>query len=407
MKKYYFFLFFIFFNFFTFKSFASNIQYQGNILSMRSYYGNSYVEQSGSVSVSSSVTYYNCYRVAFDSITPNALNATLVQSGISAYVESARGSDTFYLATNLSVFKDSSNNLYFSTSSSGTYRGTLWYGYPEFLPLVTGTVPNYYYLDRDLSTTLTLSYDDSGNAILPLWLKFTFDSNFINIPKGTYDILLYLPIIPKFFTSTGGNVVISSDFHAGYFQYINNGNISFLNQGTDTFMFLSGELHRLSNVSDIMVFANFIVPSNVKSFTINNGEFTLGKEYYSTYLVQSTSGDSISNNLQSASGTNSVLDNKNSSLDTVMNDYFNDTDTTIQYANLPDSLFDFDISIFTSLAPTITLFSSCITGFFSALGDFAVPLTLFLVVTLVSVIAGLVHLTRSSSNDSDHNINDS
>lgn len=104
--------------------------------------------------------------------------------------------------------------------------------------------------------------------------------------------------------------------------------------------------------------------------------------------------NSIDDNIKNAHGSNSSLNQSNSEVNSTLQDYKDKTDTSDQYDKITDDLFEFDSSFFVQFAPTITLFSSLVTSIWHNLGDFSVPLAMFLIICLVSVIIGIVNHIR-------------
>lgn len=90
-----------------------------------------------------------------------------------------------------------------------------------------------------------------------------------------------------------------------------------------------------------------------------------------------------------ASGANDNFNSSNDEVNQALQDYKDQTDTSEYYEQIDDSLFDFDSSVFLQIAPTMTLFSSCITAIWTKLGDLSVPLTMFLIMAAISVIIGI------------------
>lgn len=83
------------------------------------------------------------------------------------------------------------------------------------------------------------------------------------------------------------------------------------------------------------------------------------------------------------------LDGANEQFKTEMDSYKDNTDTSVQYSKITDDIFELDTNFFTSLASTATFFSSLVTMAFNSLGDFAVALTMFLVLMFVSMVLGI------------------
>lgn len=93
--------------------------------------------------------------------------------------------------------------------------------------------------------------------------------------------------------------------------------------------------------------------------------------------------------LTNADGNNNPLDNANNDFKNEMDGYHNVTDTTQQFDLIDDSLLTFDGSVFSSLTDTTAFFATCVTNLWTAMGDFSVPLTMFLVMTLVGLVTGV------------------
>lgn len=97
----------------------------------------------------------------------------------------------------------------------------------------------------------------------------------------------------------------------------------------------------------------------------------------------------------------SVVDSTNQQVSDKFEEYESATDTSEQFSKLDGGVLEFDTSIFAEVAITATLFSSCVTSIFSALGNLAVPLMLFLTLTLVSTVLNIVgHVRAPNSPDS-------
>lgn len=94
--------------------------------------------------------------------------------------------------------------------------------------------------------------------------------------------------------------------------------------------------------------------------------------------------------LQKSDGASGPLDDANDDFKNEMDEFNKVTDTSGQYDKIDPSIFEFDSTIFTSIAGTATFFGDMLTAAFSAFGQFSVPLRLFLVCTLVSVVIGIV-----------------
>ena len=105
----------------------------------------------------------------------------------------------------------------------------------------------------------------------------------------------------------------------------------------------------------------------------------------------------------------SVMDSTNEQVSSEFARYETVTDTSAQYDTLNSpGLLEFDMSVFTEVAVTMTLFSSCVTSIFTKLGNLAVPLMLFLTLALVSTILNVVgHVRAPNSSGSKRSASDS
>lgn len=155
----------------------------------------------------------------------------------------------------------------------------------------------------------------------------------------------------------------------------------------------------LSNSSDILQPFGFDYSPYFNSlssylYDIASNIYNLFVELNSLDSNLSNKLDDINTSLNDAGGANDSLNSSNNELNDALQDYKDMTDTSEQFGNIDDSLFDLDTSVFTQLAPTMSLFSSLVSSFWTHVGDFAVPLSLFLICSLVSVIIGIIGRIR-------------
>lgn len=122
------------------------------------------------------------------------------------------------------------------------------------------------------------------------------------------------------------------------------------------------------------------------ALTINT---SIGKNFVCYSFAVPNALQVTSDRILSAGGQNDVLNNQNQQVEDTFNQYEQVTDTEEYYNKIDTNLLNFDISIFTQIAATSTLFSSLITMMWSAMGNLAVPLTLFLVAALASLVVGI------------------
>lgn len=149
---------------------------------------------------------------------------------------------------------------------------------------------------------------------------------------------------------------------------------------------ISGYLQIPDNFNGLLYFSLSVTSGNI---TFPARGFHPINYFNYRFIPISSDGRSVEDILSSAAGANSSLNKSNDELSSVVNDYYNDTDTSMLYANIDDSAFEFDFSFLTSFVPTITLISSCITSLFSSLGDFSILLNLFLYVVMASIVIGI------------------
>lgn len=156
---------------------------------------------------------------------------------------------------------------------------------------------------------------------------------------------------------------------------------------------------KLQNHNDIVNLRDSVVNS-VNSFkNMCQANFTQWTDVFWSSFVRSFNSFAKTNHtdltnilhvLQSADGANGPLDDANNDFKNEMDEFDKVTDTSGQYDKIDPSIFEFDSTIFTSIAGTAVFFGDLLTAAFSAFGQFAVPLRLFLVCTLVSVVIGIV-----------------
>lgn len=136
--------------------------------------------------------------------------------------------------------------------------------------------------------------------------------------------------------------------------------------------------------SHVVQWAGTINTTLISWFTTTNNNINAFSNRNHTDLTN------ILHALQSADGMNGPLDGANDAFRNEMDEFDKVTDTSGQYDKIDPSIFEFDSTIFTSIAGTATFFGDMLTASFSAFGQFSIPLRLFLVCTLVSVVIGIV-----------------
>lgn len=314
----------------------------------------------------------------------------------------------------------------YSGSVTGTLAGAVENysglgGYPPAFPSSTGLSYSDVY-SYNFFTTLTISSPGvsispgSSYALLPVTYIFSFEEYQKSLPTGSY--LLNFASggsatgsggFPTYLSNSFYYVVaLSNGFNSDTFVRGDNFNVtafrpSFISNYGNYVYFDKNTLDPFSSSSssaDCFSFIAYIfVTSDISSFS---RVITPSTGFHSSLYVTDSNLildqlQSQSNALTSAGGANSGLNSQNNIMAGALSDYQRDTDTSAQYSNIGDNLFVLDTSIFTQVASTITLFSSVVTGLFTAFGDFSVPLTLMLIVTFVSCIIGIIKITSDSS----------
>lgn len=204
-----------------------------------------------------------------------------------------------------------------------------------------------------------------------------------NISSGYYylDMFLYNVVGASFDSSSAFLLPFNSSSYSDVLTCVFSDNLSLGTSG----MYISGYLY-ISDDFDGNFFFHVIPQSGI--LNLKEGWYS-SVIYFS--LRSSPGSESIYDSLVSAGGANSGFNNQNSKVNDALHSYQEDTDTSSQYGNITDDLFVLDTSIFTNVASTITLFSSCINSIFSALGDLSTVLIMFLVLSFVSVVIGIMH----------------
>lgn len=325
------------------------------------------------------------------------------------------------------TFKDSGTT---TSKDSGTYSGS---GTGSYSGSVTGTlagaVENYSGLGGfppSFPKTSGLSYSTRYNPSNSFLDNVVISSSGVTIPDGydyafcsvkyTYNFSSTFRIEDGSFALTflpGGNGTTSGSFPSSLLEqngaYVTN--VTSVHVITPSaFTPYSGNVYQSVLYFDFVHHAStlfnpltvdvlYFVRSNVPSFTftITSTSPNLNSMFIADTNIILDQLQNQSNSLTSAGGANNGLNSQNNLMAGALSDYQRDTDTSAQYSNIGDNLFVLDTSIFTQVASTITLFSSVVTGLFTAFGDFSVPLTLMLIVTFVSCIIGIIKITSDSS----------
>lgn len=235
--------------------------------------------------------------------------------------------------------------------------------------------------NETLMATFSGSYTEKvGYTYLPFGFNMTIDN--YTVPAGDYFFTGDIQVDSMMTSSINK---IQADYCRLYpFFTVYNLDVFYQNG----YLYFSGHVFvpydYTSNSIDIV--GVFLIPLGA-NVTINSGNLTLNRNH-NMFFFKSYE-NRIYDSLVSSGGASAGLANQNSQLSNTMSQYFNDTDTSVQYGNLSDDLFVFNTGIFNSVLSTITLFSSCISTLFTNLGDFGTVLLIFLTNVLVSCIIGI------------------
>lgn len=408
---------------------SNSSDYRSAQISGQQYITNMTTLNSGIYSVSQLSKSYIYYIVHIPTGTvfySNALPSSVNHIFISDQVTFGRGS---------SSFTESSSGS-FNGNFNGSFEGDIIlpenksFGFAPAFPTSTGlsySTGTYY-----TNTVKSLSISSSGItipsdkefALLPVDFSITLNSSPSVLSAGSYCLAFD---INGSFSNTGSfpDYLYSTYVSNAYSKQFNVSITAFsLSRYSSNYpiVFCYFDLYYPNDdfpLSTLNFTVYYYVTENVGSFSLNRN-FAGSQNYNWLYRadtnvmldLQNSANNQLlnianllsqqNNSLNSANGANSELNNQNSKLSSSMQQYYQDTDTSKQYSNISDSIFQFDTSIFSSLASTITLFSACVSGIFSAMGDFSVPLILFLTIVFVSIVVGLFNIQHVSGADSDN-----
>lgn len=292
-----------------------------------------------------------------------------------------------------------------SIAITGSASGTA-----NALSSFNGTSDNYFYL--------------SSNDFSAYYLKFNINSGLSVINRGTYYLNFYGHHDISFQGSNKSPQIFSfsSSCYTSRSAYVN---------AHDASLFMSNGYYILTVVLDVIDDIDFEFESSfafklsyssgnydfyndpfvVSDFTVDN--CTLSQTPLSSDLSDTITGiesidkhitelyaqlDSIRNLISESTSDTEAADKKNQELASALAQYESMSDTSSYLDNINSSdLLDLDMSIFTTIQPTIIFCSDMITYIFNSLGDFRLPLTFMLALTLVSAIL----LVASHSNKGD------
>lgn len=207
-----------------------------------------------------------------------------------------------------------------------------------------------------------------------------------NLSPGSYFINLYIYNFSNFSSSSHINCIVSSSSSS---YNLRDCSLVISNDTRGSYMYLSGFIDVFSSFDELR-----FVASSFDSGTLDIVSSSQSCDYM--FFYQISSDQSIDDALHSAGGANNSTNDAIDNMGSQFGEYQQSTDTSSQYDNITDDLFEFDTSVWSQMASTITLFSSCVTLNWTALGDFSTALTVFLIVVLVISILGLARYMSTS-----------
>lgn len=305
-------------------------------------------------------------RVSTPTMYSTTLHSGLVSVGLSANLKanSVYNHHYAYTVTGKSVLDSLSlsSNGFFNNPTPRSFSGFL-----NFSMTSTSSLPSNYY---DFS--FDLPYGDGTDFV-------RYSGKIISL-SGT----VYL------FTSSGGLICsapadysIVSSWRSAYLI----GSLS-----------LPVSIPANTTVSVLYTIDSFVPSSGFVFHSLSTSSLVGGPNNMGRCVFTPSLDSVVNNSLTSADGANSDLDSSTGSLGTKIDEYDKVTDTSVQYdvINTAD-IWNLDLSIFSQLASTATLFSSCITNIWFKLGNFSIPLLLMLVFTVYRAIIGLANFTTFKS----------
>lgn len=359
--------------------------------------------------VSLGTFYYNTYT---NRTTPISSISQLFQSSVYYITNQSTGDSWYALGTGSSAYRCFPSQITLANSSSdpslstnGSFNGTLSgtitmegeLEYPPMFPASNSVVYSYNPAPNigskhftASSEGLTLGNNEKfGFVVVEYNIELT---NRIQLPLGS----IYMPLFPQggypnLVTGNFPTFLANPDTYAVGINYTNLVTItSFQSSLINNSVSLSFTANtNQSYTTYIRLDVVYFTTESVPAFTYDRKADIVNPIYYASDLQFNSSLNDINTSLNSAGGANNGLNNQNNIMGSTLSEYQSETDTSEQYNNISDDLFTFDLSIFTSVASTMTLFNACITSIFTQLGDLAVPLTLFLVLVFVSTVVGI------------------
>lgn len=248
----------------------------------------------------------------------------------------------------------------------------------------------YYDFDYDNDNYQNITVSSLGDHIYSIYYQVYFDGSF-TLPQGSYMFRSLQNDVPSFnYLSKFSTRIL--DCNPGTFS---SQAISF-SVNARSFEYYFNVSYEAINRSYLYFYVLAYIPDDdgipIGSFSLRNFTYQFLRSDSSEILLKLS--DSFSA-LTDANGANSSLDDKTDEVGSVFESYTQNTDTSSAYTNIPDTLFDVSsLDIFTQVLQTSQFFGLLVSSLFSKLGDFAVPLTLFLTMAFVSYILNIVSSSR-------------
>lgn len=340
----------------------------------------------------SSIT--NGYNITPPSVSFNA-TSYFVRTGTTPYslgLRSGIHSDFTNLRYNSSTVYAASfdTGQFFYLLGTGNTTSEILMPTPAFSVALSG-----YYAVPAVSSSYNFVTAQNQNRHLSFTLEMDL-SNYSTIPlkfNTVYDVIFYTNWGPPIW-ELGGFQSLSGNFTP--YPIVSSGGTpgnAFISKQRDNRYYISGtaqstvvtDVYNINNEKKYWISFSFDIPVGCSVY-MNNMTLAMGTV---GLLFQESQSSVISTDLESAGGQNDALNNQNQQVENTFNQYQQVTDTQEYYDKIDTNLLNFDISIFTQIAATSTLFSSLITMMWSAMGNLAVPLTLFLVAALASLVVGI------------------
>lgn len=279
--------------------------------------------------------------------------------------------------------------------------------YPPAFPQTTGLV----YSSQGVKVPLESYSIKSSGAVVPDGYDYTFVELNYTLNFSSYYTFTTGSYLFSFYNSGIGNIEGSYPaFLKNYDTYVVNAYFTNFNStnknnyfNLDAFNFSNWQyannlyfsvIFPTAYVNNVSFKVIYFTSTDVPSFNFN---YTITENGVANNLYVSDSQQILkelqknNDSMTSAGGANNELNDQNKLVQSTLDDYQRETDTSAQYSKITNDIFVVDTGIFTNLASTISLFSACVNGIFNHIGDLNVVPILFLTLTLISVIIGITH----------------